>query len=39
MAEGTLLIVDDDPNLRDAIAAVLDQGGFASRQAGMGRKA
>jgi len=38
MAEGTLLIVDDDPNLRDAIAAVLDQGGFASRQAGDGEE-
>jgi len=33
MAEGTLLIVDDDPALRDAIAAVLDQGGYASQQA------
>ena len=33
MPEGALLIVDDDPALRDAIAAVLEQGGYTSQQA------
>lgn len=38
MAEGTLLIVDDDPALRDAVAAVLEQGGYGSEQAGDGEE-
>lgn len=39
MPEGTLLIVDDDPGLRDAMAAVLDQGGYTTQQAGNGEEA
>ena len=39
MPEGTLLIVDDDPNLRDAMAAVLEQGGYGVHQAGDGEEA
>ncbi|HZU53870.1 MAG TPA: response regulator [Holophagaceae bacterium] len=38
MAEGTLLIVDDDPALREALAAVLEQGGYATQQAGDGEE-
>lgn len=39
MAEGTLLIVDDDPGLRDAMTAVLDQGGYTVQQAVDGEEA
>ena len=38
MSEGTLLIVDDDPALRDALAAVLEQGGYETQQAGDGEE-
>ena len=38
MSEGTLLIVDDDPALREALAAVLEQGGYATQQAGDGEE-
>ena len=38
MSEGTLLIVDDDPHLREALAAVLDQGGYTSQQAADGEE-
>lgn len=38
MAEGTLLIVDDDSALRDALAAVLHQSGYASEQAADGEE-
>ena len=39
MAEGTLLIVDDDPLLRDYLAALLAEGGYDSRQARNGEEA
>jgi CheY-like chemotaxis protein/anti-sigma regulatory factor (Ser/Thr protein kinase) len=38
MTEGTLLIVDDDAALRDALAAVLQQSGYASEQAADGEE-